>query len=71
MLEGVSSTALFGPDPVGETQCVEKGKPYFAGCPALLIMRIGTGLDGRKMSRPYFALYIPEKGFNDTIEIAR
>jgi hypothetical protein len=31
-LSGVGSTALFGPDPVGETQCVEKGKPYWLMC---------------------------------------
>jgi hypothetical protein len=54
-LEGVGSTALFGPDPVGETQCVEKGKPYLAGRPALSIMRNGAAFRMAKMGGAYFA----------------
>jgi hypothetical protein len=54
-LLGVGSTALFGPDPVGETHCVEKGKPYFACSPALSIMRIDAAFGLAKTRGAYFA----------------
>jgi hypothetical protein len=54
-LLGVGSTALFGPDPVGEPHCVEKGKPYFACSPALSIMRIGAAFGLAKTRGAYFA----------------
>jgi hypothetical protein len=54
-LEGVGSTALFGPDSVGETQHVEKSKPYLAGLPALFIMRNGAAFRMAKTGRAYFA----------------
>jgi hypothetical protein len=55
MLYAVTCKRLLGPDSVGETQCVEKGKPYLAGCPALSIMRIGAGFRRAKTGLPYFA----------------
>src|SRR5262245_53995033 len=56
-LEGVGSTALFGPGPAGETQCMEKGKPYLAGCPATETASNVAGFRRAKTGGAYFAGY--------------